>query len=101
MHICIYVCVYVCVYIYIYIYVCIYCVCKYVDVCWYMYMYVCVCVNICIYSFKKNLKSQRVLDFSALLAVTSILTSSSQYTDSNTLKLHKITDLYVKILTAM
>ena len=59
-------------------------------------MYLCVCVYICIYSFKENLKSQRVLDVSALLPVISILTSSSQYTDSNTLKLHKTTDLYVK-----
>ena len=82
--------------IYIYIYICIYCVDVDVDVCGYMYMYVCVCVNICIYSFRENLKSQRVLDFSATLPVTSILTSSSQYTNPNTLKLHKITDLYVK-----
>ena len=81
-------------------YICIYCVYVYVDVCGYMYMYVCICVNICTYSFKENLKSQRVLDFSALLPVTSILTSSSQYKDSNTLKLHKITDVYVKILMA-
>ena len=81
-------------------YICIYCVYVYVDVCGYMYMYVCVCVNICTYSFEENLKSLRVLDFSALLPVTSILTSSSQYTNSSALKLHKITDLYVKILTA-
>ena len=90
-------CIYVCM-CYIYIYIYIYCVYVYVDVdvCGYMYMYVCVCVNLFIYSFKENLKLQRVQDFSALLPVTSILTSSSQYTDSNTLKLHKITDLYVK-----
>ena len=103
MHACTYVCIYIFICICIYIYICIYVyiVCMwYVDVCGYMYMHVCVCVNICIYSFKENLNSQRVLDFSALLPVTSILTSSSQYTDSNTLRLHKITDLYVKILTA-
>ena len=96
-------CVYIYLYAYVYTYICIYVyiVCMwYVDVCGYMYMHVCVCVNICIYSFKENLNLQRVLDFSALLPVTSILTSSSQYTDSNTLRLHKITDLYVKILTA-
>ena len=39
---------------------------------------------------------QGVLDLSALLPVTSILTSSPQFTGSNTLKLHKITDLYVQ-----
>ena len=83
--------------IYIYIYIYIYCVHVYVDICGCMYMYICVCVYICIYSFKENLlKSQRVFDFSAPLPVTGILTSSSQYTGSNTLKLHKITDLYVK-----
>ena len=82
---------------YIYIYIYIYCVYVYVDICGCMYMYICVCVYICIYSFKENLlKSQRVLDFSVPLPVTGILTSSSQYTGSNTLKLHKITDLYVK-----
>ena len=68
----------------------------YVDVCGYMYMYVCVWVNICTYPFKENLKPQNVLDFSALLPVTSILTSLSQYKESNTLKLHKVIDLYVK-----
>ena len=60
----------------------------------YVAMYVYVCVNICMYSFKENLKSKRVLDFSTLLLV-SILTSSSQYTVYTiqyTLKLH----LYVK-----
>ena len=57
------------------------CMCIYVG----MYMYLCVCVYICIYSFKENLKSQRVLDFLALLPVTSILTSSStvfKYTET-------------------
>ena len=84
-----------------YLYMSIYCVYVYVDVCGCMYMmYVCVCVNTCVYSFKENLKLQGVLDFSALFPVTSILTSSSQFTDSNTLKLYKITDLYLKILTA-
>ena len=47
----------------------------YVDIYGCMYMYARVCVCICIYSFKENLKFQRVLDFSALLPV-SILTSS-------------------------
>ena len=90
---------YVCMYVYIYIYIHIYMFVDVdVDVCGYMYMYVCVYVNvnICIYSFKENLKSKRMVDFSALLPVTGILTSSSQYTGSNTLKLHKVTDLYVK-----
>ena len=39
-------------------------------------IYVCVCVYMCIYSFKEYLKFQRVLDFSALFPVTSILSSS-------------------------
>ena len=76
-------------YIYLYIY------CMYVDIYGCMCMYLCVCVYICKYSIKENLKFQRVLDFSALLPVTSILTSLLQYTGSNTLKLHKITNLYV------
>ena len=46
-------------------------------------MGLCICiyvfVYVCIYSFKENLKFQRVLDFSTLLPVTSILTSSPQY----------------------
>ena len=68
----------------------------------YMYMYVCLCVYIFIYSFKENLKFQRVLEFFEFIVIyllpvtTSILTSSPQYTGSNNLKLHKITDLYVK-----
>ena len=70
--------------------------CMCMCICVGMYMYLCVCVYICIYSFKENLKSQRVLDFSALLPATSNLTLLYQYTGSNTWKLHKITDLYVK-----
>ena len=51
-----------------------------------VYVYACVCIYICIYSF---------CDFSALLSVTSILTSSLQYTGSDTLKLRKVNDFYV------
>ena len=86
----------ICIYMSIY---CIYCVYVYiyVDIYGFMYMYVCVCVYICIKSFKGNFKFQRVLHFSALLPGTSILTSSPQYTGSNTWKLHKISDHYVKL----
>ena len=100
-YICVCVYVYVCIYMYIYLYIyCMYvCVCGYicvyVDIYVCMCMYLCVCVYIWKYPIKENLKFQRVLDFSALLPVTSILTSLPQYTGSNTLKLHKITDLYV------
>ena len=69
-------------YIYIYIHMCV---------------YVCVCFYVCIYSFKKNLKFQKGLDSSALFPDTIILTLSPQHTGSNTLKLHKITDLYLKL----
>ena len=87
-----------CMYIYIYLYI--YCACVCVGIYIYIYIYIvrvyghgymwvyvyaCVCVYICLYSF---------FDFSTLLPVTSILTSLSQYTGSNTLKLHKITDFY-------
>ena len=58
--------------------------------CMWIYVGVCICMYVfvfivCIYSFKENLKSQRVLDFLALLPVTSILTSSSavfKYTET-------------------
>ena len=64
----------------------------YVDIYEYLYMYVYVCVYICIYSFKENLKGARF--FSSIARY--YLTSTPQFTGPKTLKLHKMTYLYVK-----
>ena len=102
---CMFLCVYLCIYLYVYIcvYVCVYTYLYVLHVCVYMWIYmgVCICMYVFVFIYvnshlKKKLKFQKVLDFSALLPVTSILTSLPQYTGSNTLKLDKITDLYVK-----
>ena len=79
---------------YIYIYIFIYIEDMYVNIYGSMYMYVCVCVYIYVYThLKKTYSSQRLLDLYFSEDVTNILTPSPQYTDSNTPKIHKITDL--------